>query len=213
MRKLVLIVAVLLPQQLKALIYRRVFRWQIGKNVRIGLSYIEGRKVILRDGVTIGHFNVFRGLKQLIIGQETYIANFNECFGSGYGPEWPGELHIGANVNVMSHHFLDVGGQVTIGSRAVIGGRDSQIWSHQLGLVEGVLRLMPLRVCVGEDVYVGARAMLLGCSIPAGAVVGAGSVVTRDFEPQDCRVLIAGNPATIIKRYEEESGRALRGEM
>jgi acetyltransferase-like isoleucine patch superfamily enzyme len=204
MSKLLLIVAVPLPQPLKALIYRRVFGWQIGRNVRIGLSYLEGRQVSLGDGVTIRHFNVFKGLKRLTVGPGTFIANFNEFFGNYYGPEWPGELSIGANVNCMSHHFVDVGGQVIIGDHVVLGGRDTHIWSHQMGMQQGVQRLMPLKVCIGEDVYVGARATLLGCNIPNGAVVGAGSVVTRDFEPQDCRVLIAGNPATIKKRYEEE---------
>ncbi len=60
---------------------------------------------------------------------------------------------------------------------------------------DGVSRLAATRVEVGADAYVGARAMLLGCRVPPGAVVGAGSVVTKDFAPEAARLLIAGNPA------------------
>ena len=201
-RKVVFVVAILLPPPLKVLVYRSL-GWRIGKGVRIGLSYIDSREVSLGDRARIGHFNVIKGVKRLVVGEETYIANFNDIFGSGSGPGYPGELRIGDGVNFMSHHFVDVAGTVIIGNRAVIAGRDTHFWSHQVGLVDGVSRLMPLRICVGDDAYIGARAMLLGCSIPAGAVVGAGSVVTKDFAPEKDRLLIAGNPAAIKKRYEQ----------
>ena len=44
--------------------------------------------------------------------------------------------------------------------------------------------------------------MILAEHIPDGAVVAAGSVVNKTFPGQDCRLLIAGNPATVRKRYE-----------
>ena len=58
---------------------------------------------------------------------------------------------------------------------------------------------LPLKgdTVVGNDVWIGARVLILkGITIGDGAVVAAGSVVTRDVP---AKALVAGNPARIIK--------------
>jgi maltose O-acetyltransferase len=53
---------------------------------------------------------------------------------------------------------------------------------------------------IGEDVWVGGGAMILpGVRIGSRAVIGAGSVVTRDI-PEE--VFAAGNPCRVIKPIE-----------
>jgi acetyltransferase-like isoleucine patch superfamily enzyme len=56
---------------------------------------------------------------------------------------------------------------------------------------------------VGNDVWVGARAIILsGVTIGDGAVVGAGTIVTKDIPPY---AIVAGNPAMIIRyRFSEQ---------
>lgn len=63
-------------------------------------------------------------------------------------------------------------------------------------------------VTVGNDVWIGARAMLLdGVSIGDGAVVAAGSIVTRDVAPY---CVVAGSPARVVRtRFTEEQVRRL----
>lgn len=200
MHKALVILAIFLPQPVKQLIYRRLLKWQIGRGVRIGLSYLDAGKMVLEDNVRIGHFNIIRGVKNFRVGTGTYIANFNHIFGAAYAG-WASTLNIGEDVNFMSRHFIDVGGSVTIGDRAVIGGRDTQFWSHTRAFVDGKPSLQPTCIAIGEDVYIGARATLVSCEVPPEAVVGAGSVVTKSFPPEECRLLIAGNPAAIRKRY------------
>lgn len=204
MRKLLLLFSIFLPQGLKQWVYHHLLKWNIGQRVQIGLSYIDAGHVTLSDNVRIGHFNIIRGVKRLSIGEGTYIANFNQIFGASY-PNWASELTIGERVNFMSRHFIDVGGAVFIGNGCVIGGRDTQIWSHTRKLVENKPSLEPTSVRVGDDVYVGARTTLVSCEVPDGAVVGAGSVVTKRFAAESCRLLIAGNPAIVRKRYNMSS--------
>jgi acetyltransferase-like isoleucine patch superfamily enzyme len=203
MNKILLILAVIMPLPLKLFIYRRIMGWKIGNQVRIGFSYIECDEVILGDNILIRHFNVIRGLKRFQVGSDSYIANFNEFFGNDMpGTQWVCELTLGEKVLFMSHHFIDVAGTVTIGSNTTVAGRNTHFWSHSMTYPDGVPVFAPMAVYVGKGVYIGARSTLLGCNIPDGAVVGAGSVVNKTFPPESSRLLIAGNPATIKKRYD-----------
>ncbi len=52
-------------------------------------------------------------------------------------------------------------------------------------------------VFIGDDVFIGARSIILkGVSIGDAAVVGAGSVVTKSVAP---RTIVAGNPAKVVR--------------
>ena len=55
---------------------------------------------------------------------------------------------------------------------------------------------------IGNDVWVGRKAIILPqVNIGNGAVVGAGSIVTKDIPPY---AIVAGNPAKIIRyRFDE----------
>lgn len=59
------------------------------------------------------------------------------------------------------------------------------------------------KVIIGNDVWIGARAMILGgVTIGDGAVVGAGAVVTKDVPPYS---IVGGVPARIIRyRFSQE---------
>lgn len=66
----------------------------------------------------------------------------------------------------------------------------------------------PPEVNVGNDVWIGRAAIVLGgVTIGDGAVVGAGSVVTKSVPPY---AIVAGNPARVIRyRFEERVVREL----
>jgi acetyltransferase-like isoleucine patch superfamily enzyme len=65
-------------------------------------------------------------------------------------------------------------------------------------------------VKVGNDVWIGARAMVMdGVSIGDGAVVAAGAVVTKDVEPY---MVVGGVPAQVIgNRFDKGKADRLMG--
>ena len=58
-------------------------------------------------------------------------------------------------------------------------------------------------IIIGDDVWIGYRTIILsGVNIGQGAVVAAGSVVTKDVPPYS---IVAGNPAKVVKlRFNDE---------
>lgn len=60
------------------------------------------------------------------------------------------------------------------------------------------------KTTVGNDVWIGERATILsGLTIGDGAVIGGGSVVTKNIGPYE---IWAGNPARFIrKRFDDET--------
>jgi acetyltransferase-like isoleucine patch superfamily enzyme len=65
-----------------------------------------------------------------------------------------------------------------------------------------------LRTVIESDVWIGEKALIkAGVRIGVGAVIGMGSVVTKDVKPYS---IVAGNPARIIrKRFDDYTINAL----
>jgi acetyltransferase-like isoleucine patch superfamily enzyme len=209
LHKFLCLLLVLCPGPIKILVYRKILGWKIGSNAKIGFSYIHSNQVEIGDNVRISHFNVFRNLKSLVIASDCYIANFNEFFGTCLyeGEQWKSSLFLEPGTMIMSHHFFDVGGEIHLGAKTVVGGRDSHFWGHTRKYDENHQPILEaLNIYIAEDVYIGARATLIGCSIPKGTIIGAGSVITsKEFKLDESigpsSLLIAGNPASIRKVY------------
>jgi len=65
-------------------------------------------------------------------------------------------------------------------------------------------------VTIGDHVWIGTRALILpGVTIGDGAVVGAGSVVTKDVLPNG---VVAGNPARLLRILGAEPSAPTPGE-
>ncbi|RAZ30717.1 DapH/DapD/GlmU-related protein [Microbacterium sp. SMR1] len=104
-------------------------------------------------------------------------------------------VHIGAGSFVNRGVFIDCAADVWIGSNVSIGQEAMIVTgSHELGgASRRAGRDAPAPVRIDDGCWIGARAIILpGVRIHSGAVVGAGSVVTRDCEPDTKYV---GTPA------------------
>ena len=63
------------------------------------------------------------------------------------------------------------------------------------GLGEGATKTLGGKLIIGNDVYIGARSVIMPVTIGEGAVIGANSFVNKNVEPW---TIVAGSPAKII---------------
>ena len=132
---------------------------------------------------------------------------------------WPVRLRVfgpGASIDIGEGAELS-GTSITARSTAVRVGRgvlvapncvivDSDFhapWPPEARATEpGMERDAP--VTIGDHAWLGMQCIVLkGVTIGEGAIVGAGSVVTRDIPP---RTLAAGAPARVIRHLGPEEG-------
>jgi maltose O-acetyltransferase len=118
----------------------------------------------------------------------------------------PFEASYGCHISIGNNSYINSGaiildnGQVTIGDNVMIGPR-IQIYtsSHALDAerrIAGDEVANP--VSISNKVWIGGGAIILpGVHIGEGAIIGAGSVVTKDVTNYD---RVAGNPARSIKK-------------
>ncbi|EOY8407168.1 acyltransferase [Enterobacter asburiae] len=143
------------------------------------------------------------GVRNVTCGDNVIVyepANLYDCvLGNGVfvGPfvEIQGNTRIGDDCKIQSHTFICE--YVTIGQRCFVGhgvmfandmfrqgkpNADRESWGH---------------ITVGNDVSIGSGATILAVSICDGAVIGAGSVVTKSIVEKG---VYAGNPARLLRR-------------
>lgn len=104
------------------------------------------------------------------------------------------------------HNFWTYGvyyqaiGQITIGKGIFIGPNVGIITAnHNFEHLEK--HYNPKPVVIGKNCWIGMNSIILpGVILGDNTIVGAGSVVTKSFE--DGAVIIAGNPAKIIRKNE-----------
>jgi maltose O-acetyltransferase len=127
--------------------------------------------------------------------------------------------HCGANTNIERRAYFGSGRDLSLGDDSGIGvgakispgvtigsnvlmGEDVLLltrnhgFTHRATLIreQGYLELEP--ILIDDDVWIGTRSIVLpGVHVGTGAVIGAGSVVTKSVEPY---AIVAGNPATVI---------------
>lgn len=137
----------------------------------------------------------FVNLYGCTIGDNTKIGTFVEI---------QKNAHIGSNVKISSHTFICEG--VHIEDEVFVGHNVSFINDKypRATSANGALqtevdwKVVTTRVKRGASIGTSAT-ILCGVTIGENAVIGAGSVVTRDV-PNDA--VVAGNPARILRKVE-----------
>lgn len=114
---------------------------------------------------------------------------------------YPKKIRIGSGVHInrgcelyaayrAMNGTINIGNNVALGPHVKIFAAGHDYTSHDLADTAGP-------VVIDDFVWVGGNSTILsGVHIGTGAVIGAGSVVTRDVPPYSVAV---GNPARVIK--------------
>lgn len=165
---------------------------KLGRDVTIEPNVFFGPGVVVEDGVTISAFSHLTGVivrKGAIIGPFARLRPGSEI-GEG--------AHIGNFVEVKASHIgegakanhLAYVGDSTVGAGANIGA--GTITANYDGVSKH-------KTEIGKDVSIGSNVVLVApVSIGDGAIVGAGSTITKDV-PEDA--IAAGRaPTTVSER-------------
>ena len=111
------------------------------------------------------------------------------------------KLKIGENTSVGRCSVLDIRGGLKIGNNVSISPNVIFITgSHDMQSKN--FKYEDFETIVEDYVWIGTGAIILpGLKIGTGAVIGAGSVVTKDVGDYD---FVAGNPAKFIKKRNRD---------
>ncbi|CDT27772.1 conserved hypothetical protein [Sphingobacterium sp. PM2-P1-29] len=113
-----------------------------------------------------------------------------------------GDLHIGDHSRIGIGNTIigpvNIGNQVNIGQHVLISGLNHQYEDVHRSIAEQGVSVAEVRIA--DDVWIGGNVVILsGIQIGEHAVIGAGSVVTKDVPAYS---VVVGNPAKVVKVYD-----------
>jgi acetyltransferase-like isoleucine patch superfamily enzyme len=151
----------------------------------------KGQNIIIEPGVLIFH------PENIILGTNIYIGHYTIL--KAY---YQNELIIGDNTWIGQGCFFHSAGGLRIGNSVGIGPHVKIITSlhEEEGIGVPILfsRIAIAPVVIEDDCDIGIGAIIMpGVTIRRGSQVGAGSVVTSDFEPYS---VVAGVPARLLRK-------------
>lgn len=192
------------------------------KFVRIIIDYqniiqIEDctRQVVLEEGSRFYPEalvrNIFGEPRRIRIGKNSHIRGELVTFGHGGDISIGDNCYIGKNTSIWSGESIVIEDNVLISHNCNIIDSNSHEINHldrarnfRLMIRQGHSKekgnIITAPIVVREYAWISFNCCILkGVTIGRGAIVAAGSVVTRDVPDF---VIVAGNPATIVKQLE-----------
>jgi acetyltransferase-like isoleucine patch superfamily enzyme len=134
------------------------------------------------------------------IGNRTIIEDF-ACINNGIG-----DVTIGDNVMIGIGSVLTgpvaIGNNVIMAQHVGVSGLNHGYADIHTPIRDQKCTALPVRI--EDDCWIGTNAVITaGVTIGKHAVVAGGSVVTKDVPPFS---IVGGNPARVLKQYNEASG-------
>ena len=198
--------------------------------IRKCIKYLLGRanRKLISKYAVIGDGTVNRGIilrldkpenrKYLSIGTDSIVTG-NFIFESSEGQVKIGNHSYVGGGTFISRSSIEIGNYVTIAWGGTFYDHDSHSLDYMMrrkdiddeledirngqNFIEhkdwSVVNSKPIKIC--DDAWIGMNVIILkGVTIGEGAVVGAGSVVTKDVPAW---TVVAGNPAKVVKELKE----------
>lgn len=151
------------------------------KILRCKLLLIPHRNITIGSNTTFGRGTVFWAPNKMIIGSNVYIGKYCTL---------QADMKIGNNIDIANNVGL-IGKYDHDYSKVGINIKDAP-W---IGDVTYDFKGKNQKIIIDDDVWIGfASVVFTGVHIHKGAIVAAGSIVTKDVPPY---AIVAGNPAKI----------------
>jgi acetyltransferase-like isoleucine patch superfamily enzyme len=183
---------------------------KIRKKLALPKDCIVGKGVVLYESAMVIN-NLFDANK-IRIGACTHVKGELLTFGHG-GLIIIGEYcFIGEQTRIWSAQSITIGDRVLISHNVNIFDNDTHPVNPKARheqfkqiITSGQPTSIDLReraVKIADDVLIGCNSIILsGVSIGQGAIIGAGSVVTKDVSPY---TIVIGNPARVLREIPED---------
>ena len=179
----------------------------VGKNIKIGFSYINVEKLILGDDVIVGHFNlilnehlelgknsrigymnILKGPFKILLKERAALGNKNYLTRAKNGITY-GDciLRLGILTKITTGHHLDMTRSIFIGDFSILAGIRSQLWTH--GYYHSNIGADRIRIDgeihIGDNVYVGSGCIFNpGVKIANAVHIGGGCTISKSLGNQ-----------------------------
>ena len=169
---------------------------------------------LLKIKIAIADYFKRRELKKIFVQMNSVGRNVHIC--NNYSISSPKNMTIGDNVWIGDNFYAKAEGKITIKSGCIIS-RNCEIWTSNHNYDSEDLKMIPYDkrfilkpVTINENVWIGSKVIIIpGVEIGEGAVIAAGSVVTKNVPAY---AVVGGNPAQIIKYRNIEKYEQLKQE-
>jgi acetyltransferase-like isoleucine patch superfamily enzyme len=175
----------------------------IGKNCKVGFSWIRCREFHISENTKIGHLNfinvekfkivggrikhlnIIKGYMSVSISSNAWIHSMNRII-TPYKNELSDKLpcfKMKEGSAVISNHLFDVTSDITIGAHSLIAGAGSQFWTHAFYMGRERNVRVDGDIVIGNNNYIGARSVICsGVTTGDYITIGANSTITKSLK-------------------------------
>ncbi|TKT87649.1 acyltransferase [Dyadobacter frigoris] len=156
-------------------------------------------------------FNLLNDPTKIVVGDQTFVRGELHVFGYGGEITIGNRCFIGEGSRIWSGNKISIGNDVLISHNVNIIDTNSHEMDHieraegfvhliNVGYPKGPVNINTAPIIIGNNVWINFNSIILkGVNIGDGAIIAAGSLVTKDVP---AFTVVGGNPARVIKNLK-----------
>lgn len=207
---LVHVTLMFLPCPIKNWTLNRIFGHQLSSDSKIGFSYVNVKKIVMKNSSKIGHFNIIKNISSIELGTNSSIGSLNyiSCVPLGSIKNFANEkdrfpsLSLDDNSGITGRHYFDCNNRISIGKFTIVAGIGSTFLTHGINIADNKQETKP--IYIGDYCMIGSNVVLVkGAKLPSYSILSAGSVLAKSYH--DSYQLYSGVPASPVKDLPKDS--------